>query len=60
MKYEVIEKFRDTQDKDHVYDVGSKYPHKGKINKGRAEELSGKSNKYRRPFIKVVDDVEKE
>jgi len=55
MKYEVIEKFRDTQDKNHIYEVGKKYPHKGKVNKERAEELAGTSNKYGRAFIKEVD-----
>lgn len=56
MKYEVIKKFRDTQDKNHIYEAGDKYPHKGKLNKERADELAGTSNSYGYPFIKEVDD----
>lgn len=59
MKYQVIRKFRDTQDKDYIYEVGEKYPHKGKVNKERADELSGASNKYGYPFIKEVDRDDK-
>lgn len=56
MKYKVIRKFRDTQDKNHVYEVGEKYPHKGRVDKERAEQLAGKKNKYGYPFIKEVDE----
>lgn len=56
MKYQVIHKFRDLQDNDHIYKVGDKYPHSGRIKKERVEELSGITNKIGKPLIKEVGE----
>lgn len=56
MKFKVIKKFRDLQDNGHIYNVGEKYPHKGRLNKERAEELSGNENKIGVPLIIEVGE----
>lgn len=57
MKYVVIKKFRDLQDNDHIYEVGKKYPRKGKLNKERVEELLSDKNKIGEPLIKEVGEA---
>lgn len=56
VKYEVIKRFRDLQDGNYIYNVGDKYPRKGRVNKERVEELSGHDNKIGVPLIKEVGD----
>lgn len=56
MKYVVIKKFRDLQDNDHIYEVGEKYPRKGKPNKERVKELLSNKNKIGEPLIEEVGD----
>ncbi|MDN4609127.1 hypothetical protein [Sporosarcina highlanderae] len=58
MKFQVINRFRDTKDKGHIYEVGDKYPRKGRLNKERAETLAGTSNKYGYPFIEEIEEIE--
>lgn len=55
-KYRVIERFRDLQDGEHIYEVGDKYPRNGRAKKERAEELSTKQNKLGKPLIEEVED----
>lgn len=55
MKYQVIHRFRDLQDNDHIYEVGDKYPHKGRLNKARVEELSSTENKIGVPLIEEIE-----
>lgn len=54
--YQVIHRFRDLQDNDHIYEVGDKYPRKGRINKVRVEELSSTENEIGVPLINEVDE----
>lgn len=54
-KYEVIEKFRDTETR-HVYNAGDKYPFKGRAKKERIDALSTSDNKGGRPFIREVEE----
>lgn len=54
-KYTVIHKFRDLQDSDHIYDVGDKFPRKGRAAKARLEELSSDENKIGVPLIEEVE-----
>lgn len=56
MKYKVIKKFRDLQDNDHIYNVGDKYPRKGRVNKERLEELMSNENKIGEPLVVEVGD----
>lgn len=56
MKYKVIKKFRDLQDNDHIYNVGDKYPRKGRVNKERVEELMSNENKIGEPLVVEVGD----
>lgn len=54
-KYEVINRFRDTDG--HIYEVGDVYPRVGKkATKKRIETLSTTKNKYKKIYIKKVDD----
>ncbi|RDV25317.1 hypothetical protein [Lysinibacillus capsici] len=53
-KYKVIHEFRDLQDEDHIYNVGDKYPRKGRIVKPRVEELISSDNKIGVPLIMEV------
>ncbi|WP_245669364.1 hypothetical protein [Caryophanon tenue] len=55
MKYKVIKQFKDLQDNNHIYNVGDKYPRKGRINKERAEELSSTNNKIGLPLIMEIE-----
>ena len=55
-KYEVIEQFQDQDGT--VYEAKKAYPFPAnkKITAARLKELSGKNNKYGRPFIKEIKD----
>lgn len=58
-KYEVINRFRDTDG--HIYEVGDSYPAEGKkATKKRIETLSTTKNKYKKIYIKKVDDTNDE
>lgn len=55
--YRAIEKFKDLKDDGRIYDVGDKYPRKGKrVSKARLAELLGSDNKRGRPVIEEVDE----
>lgn len=56
MKYKVIKRFRDLRDNNHIYNVGDKYPLKGRVNKERVDELMSNENKIGAPVIKEVGD----
>lgn len=55
MKYKVIKKFRDLQDNAYIYNVGDKYPRKGRLNKERVEELMSNNNKMGIPLIMEIE-----
>ena len=55
---EVIKKFKDRTG--HIYEIGDKYPIKGKVAKDRISELIGVDNKYQTPFIKEVKTEKQE
>lgn len=55
-KYMVIHKFRDLQDGDHIYNVGNKYPRKGRSKKDRIDELLSCENKVGVPLIAEVGE----
>lgn len=57
-KYKVIRKFKDLQDDNHIYNVGDKYPRKGRVKKDRVEELLSSNNKIGEPLIVAVEDDE--
>jgi len=59
MAYKVINRFKDTQDNNTVYEVGEEYP-KGeyKPTKKRIAELSKEHPKYKRIFIEEVKETE--
>lgn len=57
-KYKVIRKFKDLQDDNHIYNVGDKYPRKGRVKKDRVEELLSSNNKIGEPLIVEVEDDE--
>lgn len=59
MKYMVIKQFRDLHNNNHIYNVGDKYPHKGRINKDRVEELLSDKNKIGVPLIAEVQEGDK-
>lgn len=53
--YEVIVRFKDLQDGDHIYEAGDKFPRDGvKPSRKRIAELSGKENKRGIPLIKKI------
>lgn len=56
--YEVIKRFVDLQDNNHLYEVGDVFPRQGKVvTDERLSELSGPDNKQHTPLIKeVVED----
>jgi len=54
--FEVINKFKEKEGS--LYNVGDKYPQKGKATKERIKKLSTKENEYKRVFIKKVEEVE--
>ena len=50
--YEVIKKFTDLQDGNHVYNVGDTYPYEGYIpSEERIAELASDKNRQRTPLI---------
>lgn len=56
MKYKVIKRFRDLQDKGHVYAVGDEFPREGvEVAEKRIKELASARNKARVPLIKKVE-----
>ncbi|OVE34793.1 hypothetical protein CCZ20_24390 [Priestia aryabhattai] len=58
-KFEVIEDFKDLQDKDKIYRKGDSYPYPAnkKVDDERLEELSSKRNKQGRPVIKEKEQA---
>lgn len=58
MEYEVIKKFKDIQT-GHIYEIGDKYPHKGRLTKTRIAELASTKNKIGEPLIRVIEQEEK-
>lgn len=54
MEYRVIERFKDLQDNDRVYEVGDAY--QGPKSKKRIAELSGEENKIGKPLIEKVNE----
>lgn len=55
MEYRVIERFKDLQDNDRIYEVGDIY--QGSKSKKRIAELSGDENKIGKALIEKVDEV---
>lgn len=55
MEYRVIERFKDLQDNDRIYEVGEIY--QGSKSKKRIAELSGDENKIGKALIEKVDEV---
>jgi hypothetical protein len=57
-KFEVIQDFKDLEDKNKVYFKGDRYPYPAnrKIEDERLEELMSSKNKQGRPVIKEVTD----
>jgi len=56
MKYQVIKRFKDTYDSDHIYEIGDKYPRKGRVDKERVQSLITENNNCREPFIVEVGE----
>ena len=55
--YEVIYKFADLQDRNHVYNVGDKYPRIGySPTEKRVSELASKNNKVGKVLIEKVSE----
>lgn len=55
--YKVIKHFADLQDKNHIYNVGDTFPHKGlEVSEERLAELSGSDNKQGVPLIEEVKE----
>lgn len=55
-KYTIIHRFRDLQDGNHIYNVGDKYPRKGRSKKERIDELLSYENKIGMPLIAEVGE----
>lgn len=59
--YEVIKKFTDLQDGNHIYNVGDTYPHDGYTpSEERITELASDKNRQKNPLIAKIlyEDVE--
>lgn len=57
MAYKAIERFKDLKDDGYIYEVGDKYPRKGKrVSKARIAELLGSDNKRGRPVIEEEEE----
>ena len=54
MEYRVIERFKDLQDNDRIYEVGEIY--QGPKSKKRIAELSGEEHKIGKPLIEKVNE----
>lgn len=54
--YIVVNKFKDLEDNEYLYDVGKLYPHEKKdVTEERIKELSTKKNKLKKVLIKEVN-----
>lgn len=54
--YIVVNKFKDLEDNEYLYDVGKVYPHEKKdVKEERIKELSTKKNTLKKVLIKEVD-----
>jgi len=59
--YKVIERFKDLKDNNYIYNVGDKFPRKGKrVAKARIAELSGSDNRRGRPVIEEIEEEDEE
>ena len=61
--YIVVNKFKDLEDNEYLYDDGKVYPHEKKdVKEERIKELSTKKNKLKKVLIKEVDisDIDQE
>lgn len=59
--YKVIKRFKDLQDKNHVYNVGDIYPRDGlKPSLNRFDELSSANNKRKQPLIQLIEEKAEE
>lgn len=59
--YKVIKRFKDLQDKNHVYNVGDIYPRDGfKPSLNRLDELSSAKNKRKQPLIQLIEEKAEE
>ena len=57
MSYKTTVRFKDSQDKNRVYNIGDKFPAtKRKVSEERLDELSGDSNKLGKPVIEKEGD----
>ena len=57
--YKAIERFKDLKDGRFLYEVGDKFPRKGKrVSKARLAELLGSDNRRGRPVIAEVEEEE--
>lgn len=57
MAYKAIERFKDLKDDGYIYEVGDRFPRKGKrVAPTRYTELSGSDNKRGRPVIEKVEE----
>lgn len=56
-RYEVLRKFRDLEDDNHVYEVGDNYPRRGTLDEKRVEVLASADNKIGEPLIKLIPAV---
>lgn len=57
--YVAIERFKDLKDDNFIYNVGDKFPRKGKrVSKARLAELSGTENRRGRAVIAEAEEEE--
>lgn len=55
--YKAIERFKDLKDDGYLYEVGDRFPRKGKrVAPSRYAELAGSDNKRGRPVIEKVEE----
>jgi len=58
--YKVINRFKETNHDDHIYEVGDNYPADGKkLVKARAEALMEVHEEYGVAFLKAVEEPKK-
>lgn len=58
--YKVINRFKETNHDDHIYEVGDNYPADGKkLVKARAEALTEVHEEYGVAFLKAVEEPKK-
>lgn len=58
--YKVINRFKETNHDDHIYEVGDNYPANGKkLVKSRAEALTEVHEEYGVAFLKAVEEPKK-